>query len=225
MTDLRTQLAAHVHELVDPIEHAETHVLDPDGTEGPMRVLRLRAPYPGGGPTKEIRVHRTRHPSLLDQLALAVEPSTTVGVARGYESSPSARLHAIDTLREIATDAARWLIDLGIPVRPAPADNLRALVGAPMDDDELDAVVRDAQRWVTWARVVTGWDVPARRLREPCPACGLRGGIRVRVDPVSAACECGATWRAEDGGIDVLARHIRWVNGEHDTGELERIAG
>lgn len=210
VTDPRTDLADAVSALVDPIRHAETYV--------------LRAPYPGGPGAAEVRVHRTVHASLLDQLATAVEPSSaTQAGARGYESSPSARLDAVDMLRRIAIDAGVWLIDLGLPPRGDTAGNLRALVGSAMTDEQLRNIARDAARWVTWARIVTGWDVPAYRPNVVCPACAVRGGLRLRVDPVSAACVgCGATW-GSDAEIAVLAECI---NGERaDTGELERIAG
>lgn len=211
MTDARTELADAVSALVDPIRHAETYV--------------LRAPYPGGPGGAEVRVHRTVHAPLLDQLARAIEPSSSAKAgSRGYESSPSARLDAIDMLRRIAIGAGVWLIDLGLPPPGDTAGNLRALVGADLDVSTLAALARDATRWVTWARIVTGWDVPALRPNVVCPACSVRGGLRLRVDPVSAACvsaNCGATWTT-DAEVAMLAECLR--DGA-DTGELERIAG
>lgn len=202
MTDLRIQLADHIAALVDPYQHAE-----------PYTVLKLRSPIPDGSPTQEIRVHRTRHPPLLEQLAAAVEPSSSAagGMRGGYASNPSARLAAIDRLLAIEVGSAKWVIDLDMSLRRTPVENLRALVGAA---DVTDRLVKDAQRWVTWARVVTGWDVPPRALKEPCPICGLRGTVRVRLDPAEACClECSATWSG-DAEIAVLAQYVRWCNGE-----------
>lgn len=209
----RTELADYVRALTEPIQHAENYV--------------LRAPYPGGGPTAEVRVHRTLHASLLDQLATAVEPSSaTQAGARGYESSPAARLDAIDMLRKIDRAASGWLVVLHVTVRTTTADNLRALVGA-VPDDQATAAAKAAKRWVTWARIVTGWDVPAWRPNAPCPACDVRGSLRVRVDPMSAMCieeGCETTWNEDDGGIAILAEYIRWINGEGaDTGELQKV--
>jgi hypothetical protein len=205
MNDLRVQLADLVAQLVDPYDHAE-----------PYTVLKLRSAIPDGGPTQEIRVHRTKHPSLLDQLAAAVEPSSSTagGMRGGYASNPSARLAAIDRLLAIEVGSAKWVIDLDLSLRKTAVENLRALVGA---SEVTDRLVKDAERWVTWARVVTAWEVPPRALKELCPSCGLRGTIRVRLDPTQACCvECGVTWIG-DAEIAVLAQHVRWCNGELES--------
>ena len=215
-SDPRTDLADAVSALVDPIRHAETY--------------ELRAPYPGGGPKQEIRVWRTTHPSLLDQLAAAIEPSGNGdGTARGYESAPSARLDAIDQLRRIAITAGMWLIDLHLTPRGNTADNLRALVGADTEGDQLHDLARDAQRWVIGARIVTGWDMPARRVAAPCMTCGGTGTLRARPEPLAAMCtHCGQTWTAADGTIYALGEWVKRSGRAADvtsTGELERIAG
>ena len=211
MADLRTDLADLVAALTEPVDHVEHIVRD--------KTVRLRSAVPGG-PVRYVVVHeqethRVRFPPLLVQLATAIEPSSSADAgARGYESSPSARIDAIDRLLAIEAGAAVWVVNVGGRLRDTTSANLRALVGGVSDVD-LRALVADARRWVTWARVVTGWDTPPRRLRQPCMACGVRGGVRVRLDPVSASClDCGATWAQEDGGIDVLAAYVRWCNNE-----------
>jgi len=196
--DLRTELADTIRALVDPYEHAET--------------LHLRSPTPGG-PTTEIRIHRVHFPSLLDQLATAIEPSRGAGTARGYESSPTARLDAIDRLQAIHAAASYWAETLTTVYRPNLADRLSSLVGAPMDNEQLDDLTRAARRWLTWARICTGWDTPPRRLREPCPACNHKGGLRVRIDDLNATClECGNIWDRDTIGL--LGDYIRWHNNE-----------
>jgi hypothetical protein len=226
LTDLRTQLADLVAELVDPVEHAEPHELDPNGTEGPMRTLKLRAPYPGGGKTREIRVHRTRHPSLLDQLARAVSPSGADGWgAGGYESSPTVRLDAIDCQNAITAGIARHTT-----AHTDPRRALRHLVGAgDLTDAQIRRLIKDLKRWITWARIITSWDGPWRRLPTPCSECGQRG-LRARVEPtVEAACtECGETWDAAT--VIGLTLYIEWYNAKQqheraDTGEMEPIPG
>jgi len=196
--DLRTELADTIRALVDPYEHAET--------------LHLRSPTPGG-PTTEIRIHRTHFPSLLNQLATAIEPARGAGTARGYESSPTARLDAIDRLTAIDHTSRQWCQDLHTPARNTTDANLRALVGATTTEDELDDLTRAARRWLTWARICTGWDTPPRRLREPCPACNHKGGLRVRIDDLNATClECGNIWDRDTIGL--LGDYIRWHNNE-----------
>lgn len=215
ISDPRTDLADAVSALVDPIRHAETY--------------ELRAPYPGGGPRQEIRVWRTTHPSLLDQLAAAIEPSGNGdGTVRGYESSPSARIDAIDQLRRITIGAGMWLVDLGLTPRRNTADNLRALVGADIDH-VVRNLARDAKHWVTGARIVTGWDSPARRVAAPCMTCGAADTLRARPEPLAAMCTgCGQTWTAADGTIYALGEWVKRSGQATDatsTGELERIAG
>lgn len=218
MTDPRTDLADHVRALTEPIQHAES--------------FTLRSAYPDGRAAQEFRVWRTIHPSLLDQLAAAVEPSGNGdGTVRGYESSPTARLDAIDQLRRIALGTGLWLIDLRLTPRGNTADDLRLLVGATIDDDGLRNLARDAARWVTGARIVTGWEAPARTIAAPCMTCGAIGRLRARPEPLAALCTaCGQTWTGADGTIYVLGE---WVKRSRrpmaadvaDTGELERIAG
>lgn len=215
MTDPRTDLADAVTALVDPIRHAETY--------------QLRSAYPDGRAVQEFRIWRTVHPSLLDQLTAAIEPSGNGdGTVRGYESSPSARLDAIDQLRRITIGAGMWLVDLGLTPRRSTADNLRALVGADIDHIARQ-LARDAKHWVTGARIVTGWDAPARRVAAPCMTCGMADTLRARPEPLAAMCTgCGQTWTAADGTIYALGEWVKRSGTRidaTDTGELERIAG
>jgi hypothetical protein len=196
MTDLRTQLADHIHDLTDPYEHAETY--------------RLRPAIPHTGrDVEEVRVHRVRFPALIDQLAAAVEPAIDADQQRrGIAASlPSAHLDAIDRLVAITAGAAAWLDELGQPHRGGLRANLRTLAGVAAPDDQLRQLVADARTWLSWARVVTGWDTPPMRPNVRCLACGKLGTLRVRFDPTTACCvECGTAW--DDSNIGLLAAHI-----------------
>lgn len=206
MTDLRIELADTITALIEPYEHAETY--------------ELRSPVPDGRPTQTIRVHRVKFPSLLDQLATAVEPSASAidGARAGYSSKPSARIDAIDRLLAIEVGAANWLRQLDEKLRHTTYDNLRALVGLETPDDVLRLLVADARAWLIWARVVTGWEKPPRTLKEPCMNCGIRGRTRVRLDPNQATClDCGSVWQQDDGTFGLLIEHVRYVNGEEET--------
>jgi hypothetical protein len=216
-TDPRTQLADAVTALVDPIQHVETYP--------------LRSAYPDGRAAQEIHVWRTVHPSLLDQLATAVEPSASANDgSRGYESSPSASLEAIYVRMRIERESADWLWHLTRTVRDTVVANLRALVGAPATVAELKTLAGVAGRWVTWARIATKWDVPPRRIPAPCMACEARDTLRARGDTpatIVATCyACGEVWSGADGTIYVLGEHVKRYNHEDaDTGELEKVAG
>jgi hypothetical protein len=100
-------------------------------------------------------------------------------------------------------------------------DRLRALVGVAgnIEDDEQHQLAREARRWVTWAKVCTGWEVPAMRPDNTCPLCGVRGTLRVRVGDgirsteASAVCVgCGESW--DDTNVGLLAEHIRSENND-----------
>ncbi len=217
-TDPRTQLADAVSALVDPIRHAQTY--------------ELRAPYPGGGPKQEIRVHRTEHPSLLDQLALAAIPASTAADGPGNripDSRPAASLEAIYVLTVIERETASWLDHLGLTSRGTLAADLRGLVGVDVDHTTLKELAHDAHGWYSRARIATGWDTPAYQPPAPCPVigCGQRG-LRVQLEAKTARCiYCKSTWKDADGSLQVLAEHVRWYTDKarRDTGELERIAG
>ena len=165
--------------------------------------------------------HQTQVPSLIRQLRDAIEPSSSAQSGRSsFSSRPSARLDAIDTLLRIEVASAHWLTSVcRKPLRPTVEDNLRALVGAAPDLTEVQQwdLTREARRWATWGRVMTGWEVPAFRPNNTCPLCASRGGLRVRVgDGVSsyessAVCvDCGEAW--DSANIGLLAEHIRSEN-------------
>jgi len=204
MTDPRTDLADAVHALVDPIQHAETYV--------------LRAPYPGGPGATEVRVHRTVHASLLDQLAQAAEPSGSINEGSGNhipDSRPPAALDPIYVLTVIERESAAWMADLGVANRGNLAANLRALVGASGDTHQ--ELADNAQGWVTRARVATGWDKPAYQPPAPCPVaeCNARHGLRVNLEKKTARCvECKTVWKDSDGTLRMLAEHVRWYTGQ-----------
>lgn len=167
--------------------------------------------------------HITDVPPLLAQLREAVEPSSSSERGKSsFGSRPSARLDAIDTLLRIEASSSHWLnVRLGKPLRHTIEDNLRALVGlAPMLDETLQwDLTREARRWATSARVVTGWEVPPFRPANSCPLCDERGSLRVRVgDGVTssetwAMCvHCSEAW--DPSTIGLLAEHIRAENGD-----------
>lgn len=165
--------------------------------------------------------HVTAVPSLLEQLREAVEPSSSAEQGKSsFGSRPTARFDAIDTLVKIEAAAAAWLTLRCLqPLRFTVEDNLRALVGAAphLTDVQRWDLTREARRWVLWARVTTGWEVPAFRPDNTCPLCAKRGGLRVRAgdgissSDASATCvECGEAWGNDTIGL--LAAHIRSEN-------------
>lgn len=171
--------------------------------------------------------HRTRVPPLVTQLARADAsgngPTRTGG---GFESRPAAPLEAVDALVWIDIEAARWVRDLG---EDDPGDTLecvRLLSGLSASAEHCTrrhatvlketgslcctwhAIERDARRWWMHARIVTGWDSPAWRPDNTCPACERRGGLRIRLEDRAGLCvECRTGWGPDD--YQVLADHIR----------------
>lgn len=167
--------------------------------------------------------HPTHVPPLLEQLQHALEPGGTGDSGRAVPASrPSARLDAMDTYMRIDQAVYVWCKTYCEHRRwDSLTDRLRALVGtAPnIEDDEQHQLAREARRWVTWAKVTTGWEVPARQPDNTCPLCAVRGGLRVRVGDgitsteASACCvSCGESW--DDSNIGLLAEHIRSENGD-----------
>ena len=171
--------------------------------------------------------HITLAPPLLDQLQYAT-PSG-LGDQRsgsGYESRPAARIEALDTLIQIDKFAARWVRDLG---EDDPADKVDPRTGllvhgsgtiacvrllgslAPSQDKKTQGrILADVRRWWTWARIATGWDSPAWRPDNTCPACGVRGSLRVNLVAQLGTCSddgCRETW--DESSIGILAEHIR----------------
>lgn len=201
------RIAEDVTLLVDPLHHAE--------------VIGLHAT------TRDRVLHRTTHPSLLDQLRDAGNTANSrEGGRGGYESRPAARLESTDTLTAIATGTAWWL---GWGTRNASMrleSDLRALVGlaALMHDDAAKAhrdhsrrdpeagcvrcLAADTTGWVVRARVVVGWDTPPYSPPAPCPVCEDTGTLRVRLaDRLGVCVGCGATW--DPSTIGLLADHVR----------------
>jgi hypothetical protein len=168
--------------------------------------------------------HQTHVPPLLEQLQQALEPTTRgtepMGTVPG--SRPSARIDAMDVYMRIDQAAYIWCKTYVEQRRwDSLTDRLRALVGAApnMEDDDQHSLARESRRWVTWAKVTTGWEVPARQPDNTCPLCATRGSLRVRVgngvtsNEASACCvACGEAW--DDSNIGLLAEHIRAENGD-----------
>lgn len=93
------------------------------------------------------------------------------------------------------------------------------------DENIIDALAGDTDRWRTWCRIVAGWETPALRPHVPCPHCGTvageRAGLRVRIDGASGAggilddasvraavcLTCHRTWDSETVGL--LAEQLR----------------
>lgn len=203
----RPLLADLVRELTEPHSHSESFSYATDQTT-----------YAGR--------HVTNHPSLLAQLAAATQMlgNADDGIRLGYGSRPSARLDAIDTLSRIDGEARSWFTatvsstEAAVRLAASFVPSVHSCGHACRDQTpecdrtcchrhELDWQVR---RWYTWSRLVTGWDRPAWRPDASCPACGKRGGLRVRIDEdqQNAMCtECHATWTEDN--IDRLAFHIK----------------
>jgi hypothetical protein len=158
-----------------------------------------------------------RHLPLLDQLAEVIEPSGGVGAdgRRIPASAPPARIDALDRYMAINNAVAVRLVDAGVRLVPDLKVNMRRLVGVSWSVYELRSLDQDAARWLTWCRVLTGWDSPPFKPNAKCPACGMRGTLRVRLDRRTACCVepgCDAVWDSDT--IDLLADHIRATNGQ-----------
>lgn len=200
MTDLRTALADAIADLVEPYTITET--------------IPLRSAVPDERAPQQVRVHRASFPSLWDQLMAAVEPSGSVGVSRGYESSPAASIEALDLGADIIGFTLAFLAAAGVKSRGDVAPNIRAFVSINMSDHVRTMLTARVICWVTAARIITRWDRAAIRPRAACGACDVRGSLRVSVDPVSAVCvACGQTWN-DASEVAILAEYIRWTNGE-----------
>lgn len=167
--------------------------------------------------------HITHVPALLEQLQEAITPSGSRSTESGVSvptSRPSAQLEAMDTYNAIDQAVYVWVKTYAEQRRwDSLTDRLRALVGIAgnIEDDEQHQLARECRRWLTWAKVSTGWEVPARRPNNTCPLCGRRDTLRVRVgdgvtsNEASAVCiGCGETW--DDTNIGLLAQHIRDEN-------------
>lgn len=210
-----TTLALDIHDLVDELTRDHTH----------------REPYTvRTGVTLWTKNHLTSVPSLIDQLQQATASSTGEGGAGGYASRPAAHLESLDTLIHIDLAAGRWIRDLGEDDHhtdtKATVRQLHALhASAPTctrahagrgDCCTAHAIEADVRRWWTQARIVTGWDSPAWRPDNTCPACTKRGTLRVRFAAQAGLCiDCRTTWGPDVIGL--LADHIRLENQDEGT--------
>lgn len=182
------------------------------------------------------RYHTTDNPPLLVQLARSAMPSNTPGDGGGKTagSRPATNVDAIDTLNQIHTGAAVWLRSLHQPTTGNTIDlvwRLGSIVptldhcgrarptrdentpGRPVTCCTSHHIAADIRRWWVWARIATGWDLPPWQPANTCPACGVRGSIRIRVlDKIATCTDCRAAW--DETTIGLLADHIRTENGE-----------
>jgi hypothetical protein len=170
------------------------------------------------------RTHFTKVPPLLDQLQWGHWTTGSDRSGAGYESRPAASIEALDTLVWIDLAAARWVRDLGEDDPPSTVECVRLLGGLLASAHRCDArrgeerggswcctwhaVDHDVRRWWTQARLMTGWDAPAWRPDNTCPACGERRSLRLRLeDRIGFCTECRETWPPD--AYQVLADHIR----------------
>ena len=201
MTDPLADLLAAADELTDPRRHVEVLTATHWVNRNRKTVTKRRV---------------TTLPSLLDQLGAAVHPGEAYveqeGSKPGFRSTPPARLDAIDRLLAIDAGAARWVQSVGLTVRATTAGNIRALIGisGTLDSDTLQALTTEVYLWRNWAATVTGWQSPPWKPRAACPICDTKDTLRVRLDRKTACCmACGEAWGESDGGIFLLADHIR----------------
>lgn len=209
LADTPTDLIDYITALCDPTTHGEAYLTPNRNNDGSTTFITQR--------------HRTTSPPLLEQLWATVEASgSTEGGQRSFASKPSARLDAIDAANDIEAGVFAWLTRLGH--RPDDmGDTLAAVrhlgaLAAGVDRDTHRVIESDVRSWWVRARVLTGWDSPAWRPNNTCPLCGVKGGLRVRLDHHSATCtECRQTW--DPSTIGLLADHIRAENHEDDEAE------
>lgn len=134
----------------------------------------------------------------------------------------NSRLGNPETTRAIAVLRAVGSL-ISTAVEP---DLVRFIELAPgFDQERLDGIGDDADRWRTWCRIMTGWQDPALRPHVPCPNCGTiageRAGLRIRIESAggtggirgdaaarAGVClSCNRTWDAEHFGL--LAAQLR----------------
>lgn len=160
--------------------------------------------------------YRVKVAPLILQLQFSAMPDNSgAGSSSAFGSRPAARLDAIDAARRIADEADDWLITLNQQVPHDVGDRVRRLASlAPTYPHERGAITHAIRSWWIEARIATGWDTPAWRPDNTCPACGERGTLRVRLAEHLASCrDCRATW--DETTIGVLADHVRTENDTH----------
>ena len=188
---LLQRIAADVDALVEPSTHVQPYTVQV-------------------GKEMVTRSHRIQFPSLLNQMRDQTHDGTGApdddgGSFDTFGSKPPINIQAIDRLAAIHAGVRHWR---GRRKLDRLEDELRILVGdcLSMGDDELDVLAHDVGRWVTWARIVTGWTTPPWRPNAECPHCEQRA-LHVHLADVNALCgHCGATWDRDTIGL--LAAHI-----------------
>lgn len=176
--------------------------------------------------------HITHNAPLITQLwgAAAAMDSTEGGARAGFTSKPAARLDAIDAATHIDLAASRWVRDLG---EDDPDDTigcilkLNGLTASAHCCDKrptrgcctVHAIEADVRAWWVQARVISGWDQAAWQPDNTCPLCGVKGGLRIRVEEKLGTCiKCRETW--DDTTIGLLAEHIREESTERTPASL-----
>ena len=199
MGDVLQLIADVASELADPRQHTE----------------RVRTGWTAAR-NPVFTAHTTIQPGLLAQLYESVIPGSAE--QEGARSTPGSRpplaLEALSRHSAIVIAVTRWCWTLRLELRDTVEGNLRALVGAAaqLDDDTARTLLSEMRAWRRWCAVMTGWESPLFAPRAPCPVCETLGTLRVNLSAASAFCTaCGSGWDREDGGIEVLARHIRAV--------------
>ena len=185
------RVAADVDALVEPSTHVQPYTVQV-------------------GKETVTRSHRIRFPSLLNQMRDqshdgTAPPDDDGGSFDTFGSKPPVNLQAIDRLRAIHDGVKNWR---GKQKLEKLETELRHLVSdsTSLVDDELEALARDVGRWVTWARIVTGWTTPPFRPNADCPHCEHRD-LHVHLSDANAFCgHCGSTWDRDTIGL--LAAHI-----------------
>lgn len=161
------------------------------------------------GSRLEPRVVTAEHPPIIVQLGAGVARSTS-GRSGGPGSRPVANLESLSALDLITRHAAECVRDDLGHTPGALVDNLRRLSSEAhtLDDETLLALDVDVRGWWARARVATTWATAPLRPFVPCMTCGVRGELRVVLEPMAAVClSCASTWDALT--IGVLGEHIR----------------
>lgn len=162
-----------------------------------------------------------------ERLGIPSESARKADLVNAHLSRIDSIIVASRTMARPAAGALEVLRQAAAFIRSAVEPDLTALAerGPALDTVTLDALVRAADRWRTWCRIMAGWDTPAMRPYVPCPQCqtlaGERAGLRIRIDGASgtggildnaavkaAVClTCSYTWDAEQVGL--LAAQLR----------------
>lgn len=204
MTDLRIEIADVASELADPHQHREKR-----WTWSPQR-NRVRLPD-----------HVTVQDGLVVQLYAAVAPAMSAaaddrGGPRNARSAPPLQLEALGCYLDICTNAADWMETLGLPLRPWPEGNIRALAGTRHGDRAQD-LLGDLKHWRNWAATMTGWQsIYTPRAACPFTECPTTqpGTLRVNLTRQTAYCTACESWWDEQT-IGILAAHIENTTGTY----------